>query len=85
MNWFTGILVYFMVWVVVLLTVLPWGVQRTVAPKPGHEPGAPERPMLLRKFLVTSVIAAVIWGAIFVIIEQGWISFREMAAGGSGG
>jgi predicted secreted protein len=77
MNWFTGVLVYCMIWVVVLLTVLPWGVRPPDAPGAGHEPGAPERPMLLRKFLVTTLIAAALWSVIYLVIDQGWISFRD--------
>jgi predicted secreted protein len=84
MNWFTGVLVYCMVWVVVLLTVLPFGIRPTETPEQGHEPGAPDRPRLLLKFLVTTLIAAVIWGVIYLIIDQGWISFRQMAAPGAG-
>jgi predicted secreted protein len=77
MNWFTGILVYCMVWVVVLLTVLPWGVRPPDAPGAGHEPGAPERPMLLRKFLATTAIATAVWVGIYLVIDQGWVSFRD--------
>ena len=77
MNWFTGVLVYCMIWVVVLLTVLPWGVRPPDAPGAGHEPGAPERPLLLRKFLVTTLIAAALWSVIYLVIDQGWISFRD--------
>ena len=77
MNWFTGVLVYSMIWVVVLLTVLPWGVRPPDAPGAGHEPGAPERPLLLRKFLVTTLIAAALWSVIYLVIDQGWISFRD--------
>jgi predicted secreted protein len=77
MNWFTGVLVYCMIWVVVLLTVLPWGVRPPDAPGAGHEPGAPERPMLLKKFIVTTLIAAALWGVIYLVIDQGWISFRD--------
>jgi len=77
MNWFTGVLVYCMIWVVVLLTVLPWGVRPPDAPGAGHEPGAPERPMLVKKFVVTTLIAAALWGAIYLVIDQGWISFRD--------
>ena len=84
MNWFTGVLVYCMVWVLVLLTVLPWGVRPSEAPEPGHEPGAPEKPLLLRKMIITSLIAAVIWTGVYLVIDQGWISFREMARPGSG-
>ncbi len=76
MNWFTGILVYTMVWCVVFLTVLPFGVRRTENPEPGHEVGAPERPMLWRKVLITSCIAAVISLGIYYVVEQDWISFR---------
>jgi len=77
MNWFTGVLVYGMIWMVVLLTVLPWGVRRSESPEPGHEPGAPEKPMMWRKVLATSVIAGVIWAGVYVVIDQGWITFRE--------
>lgn len=77
MSWFTGILVYCMIWVVVLLTVLPWGVRPADDPEPGHEPGAPAQPMLWRKALATTVLAGVIWAAVYVVIDQGWISFRE--------
>lgn len=77
MNWFTGILVYCMVFVVVLLTALPFGVRRPETPKAGHEPGAPEKPLLLRKFIATALISLLIWGVIYLIIDQGWISFRD--------
>ena len=77
MNWFTGILVYFMIWIVVLLTVLPWGVRPAVEPESGHEPGAPEKPMLVRKFVATTLITLAIWGGVYLVIDQGWISFRD--------
>ena len=77
MSWFTGILVYGMGFMVVLLTVLPWGVRPTAAPEAGHEPGAPEKPLLLKKFIVTALISLVVWGGIYVIIDQGLISFRD--------
>ena len=79
MNWFTGILVYCMVWCVVFLTVLPFGVRRVEKPAPGHEAGAPEKPMLIRKVVVTSGIAALIFLGIYYVIEQDWISFRVTA------
>src|SRR3546814_15712868 len=79
MNWFTGVLVYCMVWVVVLLTVLPWGVRAPDAPTAGHEPGAPEQPMLPKKFHITTLTAALIWGIIYVVIDQKRMSFRVNA------
>ena len=79
MSWFTGILVYCMVWCVVFLTVLPFGVRRVENPEPGHEAGAPEKPMLVRKVLITSAIAGLVFAAIYYVIEQDWISFRVSA------
>ena len=76
MNWFIGILVYCMVWCVVFLTVLPFGVRRVENPEPGHEAGAPEKPMLRGKVLATTALASVIFAAIYFVIEQEWISFR---------
>jgi len=77
MSWFTLILVYFMVFIVVLLTALPWGVRPPDVPEAGHEPGAPERPLLMKKFIATALISLVITGGIYVIIDQNWISFRD--------
>jgi len=66
-----------MIWMVVLLTVLPWGVRKVEEPEPGHEPGAPEKPMLWRKVFITSAISAVIWVGAYVVITNDWITFRE--------
>ncbi|WP_026987519.1 DUF1467 family protein [Fodinicurvata fenggangensis] len=79
MNWFTGLMVYIVVWWLVIFTVLPWGVRRNENPEPGHEAGAPENPMLGRKALVTTVISAVIWLIIYFVIEADIISFRDLA------
>ncbi|MCP5118853.1 MAG: DUF1467 family protein, partial [bacterium] len=49
MNWFTGVLVYVMIWWVVLFTVLPWGVRVPDEHAPGHATSAPAKPMMLRK------------------------------------
>lgn len=76
MNWGTGILVYVMVWWLVLFTVLPWGVKRDEAPEPGMEPAAPVKPMMWRKAAITTVLAGLVWGVIYLGIEQGWVQFR---------
>lgn len=78
MGWITGVTVYVIVWWVVLFAVLPWGVEQVgeddVAR--GHAHGAPRRPRLLLKMAVTTVVAAVIWVIIDLIILYGGISFR---------
>ena len=76
MSWFTGILVYVMIWWVVLFTVLPWGVKVPEEHEPGHATSAPEKPRLGLKFLVTTAIATVLWAIAYYVIESGALSFR---------
>jgi predicted secreted protein len=75
----TGIAIYVVVWWIVLFAVLPWGVRPPETLVPGQADSAPENPRLLLKALVTTLVAGVIWGAIYLIIQSGWISFRDMA------
>lgn len=76
MSWFTGVLVYAMIWWVVLFTVLPWGVKVPDEHEPGHATSAPEKPLLGRKFLITTAIATVLWVIAYTVIESGLLSFR---------
>ncbi len=79
MTLWTGIAVYFVIWWIVIFAILPWGVRGIGSEEvaKGHASGAPERPRVLIKMLVTTVVAAVIWLIIYLIGESGWISFRE--------
>ncbi len=76
MTWFTAILVYLIIWWLVLFMVLPLWVRRPQEVEPGHDPGAPESPMIGRKVLVTSLVAAVVFAIVFGIVESDLISFR---------
>ncbi len=73
-----SIVVYVVVWWLVFFAVLPWGVrsQRESGEEVhGTEPGAPVKPDLGRKALITSIIAALIWAAIFVALRAGMFDF----------
>jgi predicted secreted protein len=76
-NWFTGILVFVIVWWMVLFTVLPWGNRPPEEIGEGHADSAPEKPRLWIKALVTTLIAGVIWAAIYWVIASGMFTFRE--------
>lgn len=79
MTVFSGVVVYVLVWWVVLFAVLPWGVRPPRDPVPGHATGAPDKPRLLFKFALTTVISIVIWVVIAAVIDADLISFRQMA------
>ena len=74
-----GLAVYLVLWWLTLFMVLPWGVNR-VNPDdllPGEDPGAPAKPQLLKKFIVTTFVSLVFFGIFYLIYESGLISFRE--------
>lgn len=72
MNHFMiGLTGYFVIYWIVLFMVLPWGVERTVNPEPGHDPGAPKNPYLLRKFGITAIVAAAFWLLIYWALVTG--------------
>lgn len=78
MNWFTGTVLYILIWWVVLFAVLPFGSRGSDMPDPvtGWR-GAPARPYLGRKVIATTLLAAVVWGGAYALIQSPWISFRH--------
>lgn len=77
MNWFTGTMVFVVVWWTVIFAVLPWGNRPPAKIEPGHATSAPAKPRLALKFAVTTVLAALIWVAIDQAVRHGLVSFRE--------
>ncbi|MFZ3238592.1 MAG: DUF1467 family protein [Stellaceae bacterium] len=76
MNWFTGLIVYVLVWWIALFAVLPLWVAPADPDDLGHASGAPKQPRLMRKAVVTSLVAAVIWLAIFALVRSPWLRLR---------
>ena len=66
------IAVYFVVWWLCLLLVLPWGAQSqsdTGEIVPGTEPGAPPVMRYWKKLLATTVLSAVVVLVIFWVVS----------------
>ena len=76
MNWLSGIVVYILVWWVTLFAILPLWVTPADPDDPGYAVGAPRRPLLLRKLLLTTAVAALIWAGIYIVVSEPWLSFR---------
>jgi predicted secreted protein len=78
MGWFTGCVLYLLIWWTVLFAVLPIGVR----PATGTDPhlgwqGAPEHPRMLRKVVITTLVAGVIWFGAWLLINSPYVSFRH--------
>ncbi len=81
MTWFSGIVVFVIIWWLVFFMTLPVGVRSPdeagVEVRPGHASSAPVRPRIGLKAGVTTAISVVLWGIAYWIIEADLISFRD--------
>ncbi len=79
MHWFTAAMLYIIIWWVILFAVLPFWVRPVDQSDavPGGWRGAPEHPRLGRKFLVTTLVAGVVWAGCMAVIRSDWFSFRK--------
>lgn len=81
MSWVSAIVVYVIIWWLVLFMVLPFGVKQPDHVEEGHMPGAPESPKLWKKALITSLIAAVLFGGYYWLTESGLITIQRSYSG----
>lgn len=83
MSWPLGIALFFVVWWIVLFAVLPFGVRTQHEAGdvvPGTPASAPNRFRLVRVFLINTVVATVVFVAIWAAIELDPFGISEMAA-----
>ncbi len=73
MEWFSGIVVFVIIWWVALFAVLPWGIVHDES----EGTGAPKIPNLKKKMLITTGITIVLWIVVYVLIEIEFISFYD--------
>lgn len=77
MGILNAMFIYFLIWWLVLFTVLPLGVERNADANKGHDAGAPVRPDLKRKLYLTTGISAVILGIMWVLVEMEIITWGK--------
>ena len=82
MNIGSLIAVYFVTWWVVLFAVLPFGVRTQEEEGDvtlGTAYSAPARPLLVKKAIGTSIVAAVVVGALWSAVDVYGFSFGALA------
>ena len=77
-NWFTGVVLYILIWWVTLFAVLPIGTRPVErADQLTGWRGAPARPRIMFMVIVTTLASAVLWGGAYLLIRSDYISFRH--------
>lgn len=71
----TSLAIYFVIWWITLFAVLPFGVKSQAEAgtvTEGTEPAAPVSPLMLKKLVATTVVAAVVFGLFYWVRAAGW-------------
>jgi len=78
----SAVAVYFVVWWVVLFAVLPFGVRTQDEAGEvtlGTTSSAPTRPLLIRKAIATTIVAAIVVGGMWVAVDVYGVTLETFA------
>ena len=78
MDIVSGVVVYILLWWWVFLMTLPFGVKSPETIETGNATSAPERPLIWRKVGVATIIAAILFSIVFMVIDSGIISLDKL-------
>ena len=53
-----------------MFTILPIGIRKQDKVEKGHAEGAPQNPQILKKFIITTLVAFVLWLIVFYLIKN---------------
>lgn len=74
--------IYLLFWTLTLFAVLPFGVRTSdesgVEKVPGEADSAPHNPMLVKKFVWTTIISGVFFGLFWANYVNGWIGLEDI-------
>ena len=70
---------YIIIWWIVFFALLPIDVNRAKIVKiDGEDPGSPENPKILKKFIYCTVITTIIFSIIFLSIKFEYFNLRNI-------
>ena len=76
MHIYSLVAIYFIIWWLVIFTILPFGIRTQADDNDvtlGTAPSAPVRPMLVRKAIITSIVSAILLFAFWYAYDvKGW-------------
>lgn len=78
----SALAIYFIIWWLVLFLVLPFGIRNAhesgEAVEEGHEPGAPVNPRLVRKAIITTILATAVFVIFYLAQTRGLLSLDNL-------
>ena len=76
----TGLaIIYIIIWWIVFFAILPIDVNRTKIVKiEGEDPGSPENPKILKKFIYCTGITSFIFVIIYLLMKYEYLNLRNI-------
>jgi predicted secreted protein len=76
MTPFGAVVVFVIAWWLIFFMALPFGARPPEEPEEGHAASAPERPRLVLKVAVTTLLAAAVTVGFAYLLESGLLDWR---------
>mgnify|MGYP001369510731 FL=1 len=76
----TGLaIIYIIIWWIVFFAILPIDVERNKIVKiSGEDPGSPENPKMLKKFMYCTGITTILFVIIFLLMKFEYLNLRNI-------
>jgi predicted secreted protein len=76
----TGLaIIYIIIWWIIFFAILPIDVNRKKPFKiEGEDPGSPENPKMLKKFIYCTVITTIIFTIIYLLMKFEYLNLRNI-------
>ena len=76
----TGLaIIYIIIWWIVFFAILPIDVERKKLVKiEGEDPGSPENPKMIKKFIYCTVITTILFAIIYLLMKFEYLNLRNI-------
>ncbi len=76
-----SLIIYVLIWWIVFFALLPIDVNREKKGNiKGIDPGAPENPKIIKKFVYSTLITSIIFIIIFLLVKYEYLNIRNLVS-----
>ena len=73
-----SVVIYVIIWWIVFFSILPIDVNRKKNLKvEGEDPGSPENPKIIKKFIYTTIISTIVFLIIYYLVQYNYLNLRN--------
>ncbi len=73
-----SIVIFVIIWWIVFFSLLPIDVNRNKKTQiEGEDPGSPENPKIIKKFIYTTIISSIVFLIIYYLVQYNYLNLRN--------